>query len=260
MDNRSLDKIFNPQNGSLTVTKTGHWVTVYCAVCAFYSAHRSPTPKPFPNDSSKSRPFVPQKTWAAKVKQHKHKQPNMKFLLITLISTIASVNGQLLTMDASAVSPVEVAPVEAVVPLPAPEMVVFYVNEHATATACTEAELMYLDNKMVPDMDMTLSANNFEAPEWEFTATGGTRRTLTATCDWCRTNYPRYYCNGIYNCGFRRNLRKSQDATRKLDTAELSSNLLLDCQYNVKALSMSKYLSATCRAAIGTAICHVEFI
>lgn len=192
---------------------------------------------------------------AAKVKQHENKQRNMKFFLITLLSTIASVNGQLLTLD-----PVAVAPIEAVAPLPAPEIVVFYVNEQATPTACTEQELMYLDNKMLPDMDMTLVANNYETPEWDFTS-GGIRRKLSSwECDWCKTRYPRSYCNGIYNCGFRRNLRKSQDGTRKLDATELSSDLLLDCQYNVKALSRSKYLSPSCGAAVGASICHVEFI
>lgn len=159
----------------------------------------------------------------------------MKFLLVTLLSALASVNGQ-------------------TTPMPAPEMVVFYVNEAAPVTACTDQELFYIDSKMVPDMDMTLIANNFETPEWDFTVDATRRNLASATCDWCRTLYPRSLCNSIYNCGFRRNLRNLQTT----DTEAVASTMLQDCQYNIMTLSQSQYLSQSCKAAIGAAICHVE--
>lgn len=176
----------------------------------------------------------------------------MKFFLITLISSsLTSVTGQLFTFDESAVAPI-----------PAPEMVVFYVNERVTSTACTAQELLYIDSKMLPDMDMTLIANNFETPEWEVTADLSMRKLsgVSPNCDFCRRLYPRNLCNAMYNCSLRRHLRKSQALSRELNTVALSSDLLLDCQTNIMTLSRSRYLSQSCKFAIGAAVCHVEFV
>lgn len=177
----------------------------------------------------------------------------MKLLLITLLSALASVTGELMTLDGSVLAPME--PMEE-----APEMVVFYVNEQAAATACTERELLYIDSKMLPDIDMTLLENNFETPDWQFSADASRRNLAGGTCNWCRTVFPNHLCNAMYNCGFRRNLRQSQDATRKLNAVELSSSILQDCRDNISALSTNKFLSQSCKTAVTAATCHVEFV
>lgn len=163
----------------------------------------------------------------------------MKLLLISLFSILASVIGQEL--------------------MEAPEMVVFYLNEKATSNVCTAKELLYIDNKMLPDLDMTLQQNNYEPPEWALTV-NGERRRLNATCDWCRRLYPAYLCNAMYNCGFRRQLRIDQTPGRELNTEALASELLQDCRENIRVLSKSKFLSRSCQVAIGAATCHVEFV
>jgi hypothetical protein len=196
---------------------------------------------------------------------------NMKFLLLILLSALAAANGQLMTLDASAFTPLE-----------APEMAVFYVNEKASPTACTEHELLYLDSKMIPDIDMTLLENNYEVPEWKVTA-DATRRNLidtdavlvsgkidsfsaatastttsTSHCDFCRRNYPRSYCNGMFNCGFRRQLRDGQAHGRKLN--DLAADLLAECQQSIVSLSYNRFLSRSCKAALQASVCHVEFV
>jgi hypothetical protein len=190
----------------------------------------------------------------------------MKFLLPTLLSALAVVNGQLMTLDEAALAPME-----------APEMVVYYVNEQAGPTSCTEQELLFLDSKMLPDIDMALLANNYEVPEWKVTADAAQRKLIDTeavldsgtfgsfsttsssnNCDFCRRLYPRSYCNAMFNCGFRRQLRKRQDDGRKL--TDLSADVLLECQQNVNSLSSSKFLSRSCKAALRASVCHVEFI
>ncbi|GAX16395.1 hypothetical protein FisN_10Hu372 [Fistulifera solaris] len=162
----------------------------------------------------------------------------MKFTLISLLATVASVTAQ----------------------LEPPEMVVFYVNQQAQDTACTPTEFAYIDSKMVPDLDMALMANNFDPADWEF-STDPSRRKLNPTCDWCRPIFGKAYCNQMFNCGFRRKLRQNPDATRKLDTAELGAEMLQMCQDNIALISTrNRFLSAGCKAALGGSTCHVEFI
>ena len=178
----------------------------------------------------------------------------MKFLLITLLSTFASVTGQLMKMKDVSFSPG---------PMPAPEMVVYYVNEQAANTVCTEQELMYIDSKMLPDIDMTLMSNNFITPDWQVTTDATRRRTQNATCNWCRTVFPRKLCSDMYNCNRRRQLRKNDDAKgRELinSYSTLSSQLLGDCQDNIAYLSSSTVLSLSCRTALQASTCHVEIL
>jgi hypothetical protein len=162
----------------------------------------------------------------------------MKSILIPLLATAASVTAQL-------------AP---------PEVVIYYVNQNAQDTACTPTEFAYIDSKMVPDLDMALVSNNFDSAEWEFSTTDPTRRKLNPTCDWCRPLYGRSYCNMMFNCGFRRQLRQ-KDATRKLDTTELGAEMLQMCQDNVALISSrNRFLSQTCKTALAGSTCHVEFV
>ncbi|GAX18058.1 hypothetical protein FisN_25Hu032 [Fistulifera solaris] len=162
----------------------------------------------------------------------------MKSVIIALLATAASVSAQ----------------------LAAPEVKVYYVNANALDTDCTPEEFTYIDSKMVPDLDMALISNNFDPAEWEFTATDATRRKLNNTCDTCRQQYGRSYCNIMFNCGFRRQLRQ-KDATRKLDTTELGAEMLQMCQDNVALISSrNRFLTATCKAALAGSTCHVEFV
>ncbi|GAX18059.1 hypothetical protein FisN_25Hh034 [Fistulifera solaris] len=198
----------------------------------------------------------------------------MKFLLITLIFTLTAVNGQLMTLDASAFTPKE-----------APGMAVFYVNEKASPTACTEQELLYLDSKMMPDIDMTLLENNYAIPQWQttgaatrrqlidtdgtdgvlvsgkidsFSAATASTTTSSSNCDFCRRYYPRSYCNGMFNCGFRRQLRDGQADERKLN--DLAADLLAECQQSIVSLSYNRFLSRSCKAALQASVCHVELV
>jgi hypothetical protein len=146
----------------------------------------------------------------------------------------------------------------------APEMVVYYVNEQAAPTACTNSELAYIDRKMLADIDMTLFAYNYLTPVWEISS-DAMRRDLavrTPNCDFCRSLYPRNLCNQMYNCKFRRQLRKADHAEerRLTDYTPLVSDVHDDCQDNLAALSYSWWLSRSCRAAIRVATCHVEIL
>ncbi|GAX17668.1 hypothetical protein FisN_10Lu385 [Fistulifera solaris] len=162
----------------------------------------------------------------------------MKFTLIALLATAASVTAQ----------------------LPAPEVAVYYVNENAGENACTEAEFSYIDSKMIPDLDMALISNNFDPAEWEFSTTDPARRKLNGTCDWCRQNYSRSYCNTMFNCGFRRQLRQNDDS-RKLDTTQLGAEMLQMCQDNIVLISTrNRFLTAGCKTALAGSTCHVQFI
>jgi hypothetical protein len=161
----------------------------------------------------------------------------MKFLLITLLSTLASVTGQLTE---------------------APEMVVYFVNEQANATACTSTELAYISSTMLPDLDATLLANNFEAPDWEVSDDDDDRRKLTSSnCDFCRRYYTASLCRAMFNCRIRRQLRKLDEDS---DDDDLGSELLEDCEENIAALSTNTALSLSCQTAISDATCHVEFV
>ncbi|GAX14773.1 hypothetical protein FisN_25Lu059 [Fistulifera solaris] len=162
----------------------------------------------------------------------------MKSIIISLFATAASVTAQ----------------------LAAPEVAVYYVNVNAGENACTPEEFFYIDSKMIPDLDMALISNNFDPAKWEFTTTDPTRRKLNANCDWCKDRYSRSYCNTMFNCGFRRQLRQN-DASRKLDTKELGAEMLQMCQDNVALISSrNRFLSKTCQTALAGSTCHVEFV
>lgn len=174
----------------------------------------------------------------------------MKFLLITLVSTLAySVTGQLVQ---------------------APEMVVFYVNEKAAPGACTEQDQLLIDSKMLPDIDMTLEANNYEAPDWHIAVSTDSEdgsggmvllSSTTSTCDFCKRLYPRTLCNAMYNCRFRRQLRSGPAAARTLQSSDgMAADLLGHCENTIRNLLGSKELSRSCTKAIRGATCHVEFI
>ena len=163
-------------------------------------------------------------------------------------------------------------------PMEAPEMVVYYLNKQATSTACTEQELLYIDSKMLPDIDMTLLANNYETPDWEVSSDAA-RRKLEAkaavnsiaasvasnaasgapNCDFCKKLYPKNLCNAMYNCKLRRQLEPAEQ--RELKTYDgLAMDLLENCQENIQALAESSRLSWTCRKAMRKARCYVEFV
>ncbi|GAX14771.1 hypothetical protein FisN_25Lh035 [Fistulifera solaris] len=162
----------------------------------------------------------------------------MKFLLVSLLSTLASVTGQLTEP---------------------PEMVVYFVNEQANATVCNSSELAYISNAMLPDLDSTLLANNFEAPDWEVSDNNDDdRRKLTSSnCDFCRRYYTASLCKAMFNCRIRRQLRKLDEDS---DDDDLGSELLEDCEESIAALSTNTALSLSCQAAISDATCHVEFV
>jgi hypothetical protein len=181
----------------------------------------------------------------------------MKFLVLLL--TLASVAAQL-----------DVAP----------QMVVYFVNEKAHPTTCSESDLRYIDSRMLPNLDATLQANNYETPDWSVTSTTTVRHleaaatatsvTPTATttarlsnCDFCRRHYPRSLCNGMFNCGFRRQLRQNRASgeARTLESdAYLASGVINDCHEIIKEIVSDKVLSRTCRIALKGATCHVEFV
>lgn len=148
----------------------------------------------------------------------------------------------------------------------APEMVVYYLNKKAVSTACSETELLHIDSKMLPDIDNSLTANSFEAPDWQI-ASNDSRRNLAANaaasstpnCDFCRTRFPRSLCSAMYNCRLRRQLRNNQE--RKLKNfGDLAADLINDCQQNIDELSDSAQLSVSCQKAIKHAKCYVEFV
>lgn len=176
----------------------------------------------------------------------------MKLLLIALLSALAPVTGQ----------------------LAAPQMAVFFVNESASPTACSSAESAYLDKQMLPDITATFQENNYLAPDWSVTTAtvmvvddlksfattaAAAATTSSSNCDVCRRMYPRAYCNGMYSCGYRRQLRGAE--ARKLASDDtLKAGLVADCQNKLTALAFSPFLGKTCRTAIKTAICQVMFI
>ncbi len=177
----------------------------------------------------------------------------MKFLVV--LSTLAFVSAQL-----------DVAP----------QMVVYFVNEKAHPTTCPESDLLYIDSRMLANLDATLQANNYESPNWSVTSTTTVRHleadiasvTTTTTarlsnCDFCRRHYPRSLCNGMFNCGFRRHLRQNRASgeARALESnADLASSLVTDCQEIIKEIMGDRVLSRTCRIALKGATCHVEFV
>lgn len=180
----------------------------------------------------------------------------MKFIAIALLTTLVST----------------ITPVSAFLfaQREAPDMVVYFANELATNTSCTENELNYIDSKILPDLDMTLFSYNYMTPDWEM-GTYGMRRDLavsTPNCDFCKRLYPRNLCNQMYNCRMRRQLvdagrieEQEENEDRELvDYSGLISDLEGDCQYNLARLSYSWWLSRTCRSAIRGAICHVEVV
>jgi hypothetical protein len=148
----------------------------------------------------------------------------------------------------------------------APDMVVYYLNKKAVSTACSEAELLHIDNRMLPDIDNSLTANNFEAPDWQI-ASNDARRDLAAAgsasnapnCDICRTRFSRSLCSVMYNCRLRRQLRSNQERTLQ-NFSGLASDLINKCQNNIDELSDSAQLSVSCQKAIKHAKCYVEFV
>ncbi len=142
-------------------------------------------------------------------------------------------------------------------------MVVYYVNEQAAPSACTDGELAYIDRKMLADIDMTLFTYNYLTPVWEIGS--AIRRELavsTPNCDFCRRLYPRSLCNQMYNCQFRRQLRKADHLEERelTDYTPLVADVHDDCQDNLAALTYSWWLSRSCRTAIRGATCHVKII
>ncbi|GAX14767.1 hypothetical protein FisN_25Lh039 [Fistulifera solaris] len=182
----------------------------------------------------------------------------MKLLLISLLSVLSFAHGQL---DGELFAPAE-----------PPEMVVYYVNWQAPSTVCNETELAYIDNKMLPDLDMTLVQNNFETPAWEVPSTL-TRRELqngnanpnnngkANNCDFCRRYYPRSLCNVMYNCRNRRELRGAAEEKRELQThEELQAELLSACRNSIMELLYSRQISRNCKRAIRWARCYVQIM
>lgn len=181
----------------------------------------------------------------------------MKFLLIALFSTLSSTAvGQRMKLKKSVFAPMEEAP----------EVVVYYLNKQAAATDCTPRELFYIDSKMLPDFDMTLLENNFEKPDWQFTAGASPRKlkgrsSSAPNCDFCRRLYPRELCNAMYNCRFRRQLRIDESAERELrNYDDLAQDLIDDCQNMISSLSDNGQLSPTCQKAIKKAKCYADFL
>jgi hypothetical protein len=158
----------------------------------------------------------------------------MKFLLITLLSTFTSVTA--LTE--------------------APEVVVYFLNEQANDDACSATELTYISDSMLPDLDATLLANNYEAPLWEVSDDDDRRKLSTANCDFCRRYYTASLCRAMYNCRTRRQLRKLEES----EDDDLGSELLEECEEEIEALSLDTNLNLNCRTALAGATCHVEFV
>lgn len=147
----------------------------------------------------------------------------------------------------------------------APEVIVYYLNENMPADVCDSSELKYIDNKITPDLDMILHQKNFGDTVWQMSADAATRklrggedRDLSANCDWCRRNYPRYLCNAMYNCGFRRQLQTGVVLT-DAQKSDLATALKTACKENLMLTASRNVLRGTCGKAISSAECYVEF-
>jgi len=101
---------------------------------------------------------------------------------------------------------------------------VLWYNDNALSTDCTDAEQMFVMNRMVPNLNLILNKNGYSPVPWSKSRTklvrerflrgaflDADRRDLQSSrCQTCVRHNSKTYCNALYNCGFRRTLTVEQ--------------------------------------------------